>query len=199
MLTKEPANFALIAKCLTLLRRARLEEGTKFLKTAERSSARVPLEPGYKYCQGMLARYQNNPRAALRHLNLARRDGEWGEAALTSMIEIYLNPENETNWDDLNIDNQVDPSDAVRACDRLLRDPHSPRREVLSCYTLMAYKGRPQIEGVGRARPAALGRKGLRLQVCLSQAYLMLKQAPKARNHLKRVGKIPFSASSSTI
>ena len=28
--------------------------------------------------------------------------------------------------------------------------------------------------------------------VCLSQGYLMLKQAPKARNHLKRVAKMPF-------
>ena len=30
--------------------------------------------------------------------------------------------------------------------------------------------------------------------VCLSQAYLMLKQAPKARNHLKRVAKMAFMA-----
>mmetsp|Transcript_27663 Transcript_27663/g.58304 ORF Transcript_27663/g.58304 Transcript_27663/m.58304 type:complete len:158 (-) Transcript_27663:367-840(-) len=30
--------------------------------------------------------------------------------------------------------------------------------------------------------------------VCLSQAYLMLKQAPKARNYLKRVAKLTFLA-----
>merc|ERR1711865_1071310 len=30
--------------------------------------------------------------------------------------------------------------------------------------------------------------------VCLSQAYLMLKRSPKARNHLKRVAKMQFLA-----
>ena len=198
ILAKEPASFAAIAKCIALLRRAgRLKEATKFLKEAERSSARAPLEPGFKYCQGMLARYQNNPRTALRHLNLARRDGEWGEAALTAMIEIYLNPENETNWDELNIDAQIEPSEAVRAADRLLRElPNSPRREVLSCYTLMAYKGRAQIDKAAAVLLELLSveKDYVPALVCLSQAYLMLKQAPKARNHLKRVAKIPFSA-----
>ena len=41
----------------------------------------------------------------------------------------------------------AEPSEAVRAADRLLRElPPSPRREVLACYTLMAYKGRSQID-----------------------------------------------------
>ena len=84
------------------------------VQAAERSSARAGLEPGFRYCQGALARAQNNPRLALRHLNMARRDGEFGEEALTHMIEIYLNPENETNWDDLDIDQRAEPSEAVR-------------------------------------------------------------------------------------
>ena len=64
--------------------------------------------------------------------------------------------ENETNWDELNIDTHAEPSDAVRAADRLLRElPPSPRREVLSCYTLMAYKGRTQIDKVGPTPPHA--------------------------------------------
>jgi len=198
MLSKDAANFAAIAKLLQLLRRAgRLDEGPKVLKEAERSSPRAPLEPGFRYCQGLLARYQNNPRGALRHLNMARRDGEWGEAALTAMIEIYLNPENETNWDELNIDSHVEPSEAVRAADRLLRElPTSPRREVLSCYTLMAYKGRSQIDKAAAVLIELLATEKdyVPALVCLSQAYLMLKQAPKARNHLKRVAKIPFAA-----
>ena len=198
MLSKSPSNYAAIAKLLQLLRRSgRLAEAPKVLKDAERSSARAPIDPGFRYCQGLLARFQNNPRAALRHLNMARRDGEYGESALSAMIEIYLNPENETNWDELNIDAHTEPSDAVRAADRLLREiGNSPRREVLACYTLMAYKGRSQIE-----KAAAMLLELLTVEkdfvpalVCLSQAYLMLKQAPKARNHLKRVAKIPFAA-----
>jgi len=113
------------------------------------------------------------------------------------MIEIYLNPENETNWDDLNVDMTVEPSDAVRAADKLLRElPPSPRREVLSCYVLMAYKMRNQIDQAVAVLLELLGSEKdyLPALVCLSQAYLMLKQAPKARNHLKRVAKIHFSA-----
>ena len=198
MLVKEPAQYGAIVKLITLLRRAgRLPEATKFLKDAERSSPRAPLEPGFRYCQGVLARLQNQPRAALRHLNAARRDGEWGEAALTHMIQIYINPENETNWDELNVDAPVDPSEAVRAADKLLRElPPSPRREVLACYVLMAYKGRDQIDrAVAMLLELLGGEQGyLPGLVCLSQAYLMLKQAPKARNYLKRVAKMQFSA-----
>ena len=198
MLVKQPAQFGAIAKMVSLLRRAgRLPEATKVLKNAERSSPRAALEPGFRYCQGLLARYQNQPRAALRHLNMARRDGEWGEAALRAMIEIYLNPENETNWDDLNLDAPAEPSEAVRAAERLLREmPLSPRREVLSCYVLMAYKDKNQIDRAVAMLLELLGveKDYLPALVCLSQAYLMLKQGPKARNHLKRVAKLAFQA-----
>jgi tetratricopeptide repeat protein 21B len=197
MLSKAPANYTAIAKLIQLLRRAgRLEEAALVLKAAEQSSARASLEPGFRYCHAALARYQNDPRSALRHLNMARRDGEWGESALTAMIEIYLNPENETNWDELNIDLHVEPSEAVRAADQLLRElAPSPRREVLSCYTLMAYKGRSQIDKAASVliELLAVEKDYVPALVCLSQAYLMLKQAPKARNHLKRVAKIPFA------
>jgi len=198
MLLKNPAQFGAIAKMVSLLRRAgRLEEATKVLKNAERSSPRAALEPGFRYCQGLLARYQNQPRAALRHLNMARRDGEWGDSALRSMVEIYLNPENETNWDNLEVDRPSEPSEGVRAAERLLREmPSSPRREVLACYVLMAYKERNQIDRAVAMLLELLGveKDYLPALVCLSQAYLMLKQAPKARNHLKRVAKIGFQA-----
>merc|ERR1719198_1241368 len=74
--------------------------------------------------------------------------------------------------------------------------PPSPRREVLSCYTLMAYKTRAQIEKASHVLLELLGsdKDYVPALVCLSQAYLMLKQAPKARNHLKRVAKIAFAA-----
>ena len=85
----------------------------------------------------------------------------------------------------------------MRAADRLLRElPYSPRREVLSCYTLMAYKGRAQIDKAAACLLELLATEKdyVPALVCLSQAYLMLKQAPKARNHLKRIAKIPFAA-----
>merc|ERR1719181_197213 len=136
LLEKTPAHFKAMVKLLQLLRRAgRLKEASKFLKQAERSSPRAALEPGFRFCQGLLHRYMNDPRSALKALNMARRDGEWGELAVQNMVEIYLNPENETNWDDLVLDASKEASEEVRAAERLMRElPKSPRAEVLECY-----------------------------------------------------------------
>jgi len=199
-LGKQPAHFKALAKLFQLLRRAgRLPEASKYLASAAKSSPRAALEAGYKYCEGLLHKYMNDPRAALTSLNLARRDGEWGEQAVMLMIEIYLNPENETNWDELQLDERPggDQSEAVRAAEKLLRElPPSPRQAVLECYTLMAYKSKAQLEKACAKLLELLNveRDYLPALVCLSQAYLMLKQAPKARNHLKRVAKMTFIA-----
>eukprot|EP00964_Phaeocystis_antarctica_P064399 scaffold38725_cov36-Phaeocystis_antarctica.AAC.1 len=120
-----------MVKLLQLLRRAgRLKEASKFLVQAERSSPRAALEPGFRFCQGLLHRYMNDPRAALKALNMARRDPEWGELAVQNMVEIYLNPENETNWDDVALDQRADAPEAVRAAEKLLQEmPRSPRQQ----------------------------------------------------------------------
>merc|ERR1719272_2114361 len=165
-----------MVKLLQLLRRAgRLKEASKFLVQAERSS----------------------PRAALEALNMARRDPEWGELAVQNMVEIYLNPENETNWDDVALDQRADAPEAVRAAEKLLQEmPRSPRQQVLEAYTLVAYRQKAQIENAISQLLELLNieRDYLPALVCLSQAYLMLKQSPKARNHLKRVAKMQFLA-----
>ena len=45
------------AKLLQLLRRAgKLADAPKYLKQAERASPCAALEPGYRYCEGLLAR-----------------------------------------------------------------------------------------------------------------------------------------------
>lgn len=43
-----------------------------------------------------LLRYTGDPNDALRHFNKARKDNDWGQNAVYNMIEIYLNPDNET-------------------------------------------------------------------------------------------------------
>jgi len=198
LLEKSPTHFRAMAKHFELLRRAgRLKEASRFLKQAERASPCAALEPGYRFCQGLLARFLNDPRAALKFLNMARRDGEWGEPAVQNMIEIFLNPENETNWDELVLDRTTDPPESVRAAERLLRElSRSPRQQVLECYTLLSYKTKAQLEKAVSTLLELLNthREYLPAMVCLSQAYLMLKQAPKARNHLKRVAKTQFVA-----
>lgn len=41
-------------------------------------------------------RYTGDANTALKHFNMARRDSEWGDKALECMIEICLNPDNNT-------------------------------------------------------------------------------------------------------
>ena len=41
-------------------------------------------------------RYIGNPNDALKHFNMARKDSDWGQRAITNMIEICINPDNET-------------------------------------------------------------------------------------------------------
>lgn len=43
-----------------------------------------------------LFRYTGEPNDALRHFNKARKDNDWGQNAVYNMIEICLNPDNET-------------------------------------------------------------------------------------------------------
>ena len=42
-----------------------------------------------------MCRYQGNTGEALRLLNKARRDTEWGHGALVSMVDICVNPDSD--------------------------------------------------------------------------------------------------------
>lgn len=44
----------------------------------------------------MNLRYIGNPNGAIKLFNKARRDIEWGQRATFNMIEICLNPDNDT-------------------------------------------------------------------------------------------------------
>lgn len=51
--------------------------------------------PGFEYFNDP-CRYTGEPNDALRHFNKARKDSDWGQNAVYNMIEICLNPDNET-------------------------------------------------------------------------------------------------------
>jgi tetratricopeptide repeat protein 21B len=50
---------------------------------------------GLYYCKGIYSRFNSEPQKALRDLNFARFDNFYGEKAIQTMIEIYLNPAND--------------------------------------------------------------------------------------------------------
>ena len=49
---------------------------------------------------GLYARFTNDVGRAISELNLARKDEQWGPAALTHMVELYLNPDQEGVWEE---------------------------------------------------------------------------------------------------
>lgn len=67
-----------------------LSEAEAYLKAA--SNLTDPNDPGYGYCCGIFEWYSGNSNAALKMLNKARKDPVFGTKALTTMIDIYINP-----------------------------------------------------------------------------------------------------------
>ena len=95
LLDKKPDNFNALAQLIELLRRAgRMADVPKFLEKAERAAARSSMA-GLSFTKGLYHRYQGEPHLALKELNVARFDSFFGEAAISNMIEIYLNPLND--------------------------------------------------------------------------------------------------------
>jgi len=94
LLDQQPRHYDALARLLQLQWRAALldGEGPPRLALAEAASPRAFADPGLNYCKGLFHRLAHDPYQALHFLNRARRDGEWGPAALGLMVTIYLEP-----------------------------------------------------------------------------------------------------------
>lgn len=90
-------HYVAMARLVDLLRRAgKLEDVPKFLEMAENVNSRAPMDAGFQYCRGLYEWYTGNAGVALRHFNRARIDSDWVARATYNMVEICLNPDNET-------------------------------------------------------------------------------------------------------
>ncbi|NXA46707.1 TT21B protein, partial [Nothocercus julius] len=212
LLERKPDNYATLSRLIDLLRRAgKLEEVPRFLLMAEKHSSRTKLEPGFHYCKGLYLWYTGEPNDALRHFNKARKDGDWGQNAVYNMIEICLNPDNETIGGevfenlDADIGNSTEKQEsvrlAVRTAENLLKElkPQTVQGHIqlriMENYCLMATKQKSNVERALNAFteivvaekdhiPALLG---------MATAYMILKQTPRARNQLKRISKMNWN------
>jgi tetratricopeptide (TPR) repeat protein len=98
-LTRHPTDYLVLEKTLSLLRRAgQLLTAKTLLETAATIDKKHRLSPGYRYCSGLYARYVNDIGKAIVEFNVARRDPGFGARALCAMIELYLNPDQESIW-----------------------------------------------------------------------------------------------------
>ncbi|KAM9306008.1 tetratricopeptide repeat protein 21B [Gastrophryne carolinensis] len=212
LLERKPDNYATLSRLIDLLRRAgKLEEIPRFLDLAEKYSSRAKLEPGFHYCKGLYLWYTGEPNDALRHFNKARKDSDWGQSAVYNMIEICLNPDNDTVGGEVfdNLDGDLGNSTekqesvqlAVRTAEKLLKElkPQTLQGHIqlriMENYCLMATKQKANVERALNAftEVAAAEKDHVPSLLAMATAYMILKQTPKARNQLKRIAKMNWN------
>uniref|UniRef100_A0A6I8N4T4 Tetratricopeptide repeat protein 21B n=1 Tax=Ornithorhynchus anatinus TaxID=9258 RepID=A0A6I8N4T4_ORNAN len=216
-------NYTILSRLIDLLRRAgKLEEVPRFLVMAEKHSSRAKLEPGFHYCKGLYLWYNSifcvviwvytgEPNDALRHFNKARKDSDWGQNAIYNMIEICLNPDNETIGGEVfeNLDGDLGNSSekqesvqlAVRTAEKLLKElkPQTIQGHVqlriMENYCLMATKQKSNVErALNTFTEIATSEKDhVPALLGMATAFMILKQTPRARNQLKRISKMNWN------
>lgn len=149
LLEKKPDNFNALAQLIELLRRAgRLPDVPKFLEKAERAAARSSMA-GLAFTKGLFHRYQGEPHQALKELNVARFDSFFGEAAISNMIEIYLNPLNEMLVTQTTGEPEYSPTaDNIRAAQDLIAELNHRGVDttIIECNALIHSKQKANLE-----------------------------------------------------
>ncbi|XP_061925819.1 tetratricopeptide repeat protein 21B [Entelurus aequoreus] len=212
LLERKPDNYPTLSRLIDLLRRAgKLEDVPRFFDRAEKHSSRAKFDPGFNYCKGLHLWYTGEPNAALRHFNQARKDNDWGQNAIYNMIEIYINPDNDTMGGEAfaNLDGDIGNSTekqeteqvAVRTAERLVKEikPQTPaghvQLRILENYCLLVTKLKANIEkALSVFTEIATNEKDhVPALLAMATAYMMLKQTPRARNQLKRIAKMTWN------
>ncbi|OBS75116.1 hypothetical protein A6R68_14362 [Neotoma lepida] len=210
VLEKAPDNFLVLNKLIDLLRRSgKLEKAPAFFELAKKVSSRVPLEPGFNYCQGIYCWHIGQPNEALRFLNKARKDSTWGQIATCYMVQICLNPDNEIVGgafeslvaDSNSASRKESHQHGVRTAEKLLREfyPHSASGQtqlrLLQSLCLLATREKANVEVALGAfiEMAQAEQDSIPALLAMAQAYMLLKQVPKARTQLKRLAKVPWT------
>ena len=133
LLALQPNNYAALERAVSLLRRAgQLEQATPLFEAAEKHDRRCMSHAGFHFCCGLYARFTNDVGKAISEFNLARKDERWGAQALTHMVELYLNPDQEGAWEEKEAGPLDDSTRAnIAAAEELLRELRPVARSAL--------------------------------------------------------------------
>merc|ERR1719483_1695069 len=140
MLEQNPENTELLYRLVETLRRlGKLNKAERFISLVKE---KVGQSAAIHYFEGILNRYYKNQlEKALESYNQARHAPRWMHAATVSMIEIYLNPSNESLFHQTNSANKIDSNgeSLVKLVNELSRmiGAHDPQVLVYRVYILM--------------------------------------------------------------
>ncbi|EZA54614.1 Tetratricopeptide repeat protein 21B [Ooceraea biroi] len=206
LLMRQPTYWTALARLIEVSRRTgAMDDLDEWLQRAQTAMGAGNVEAGFYYCAGLLDWRTGKLNSALRNFNYARRDPEWGQQAIYNMIEICLDPDDDTTlsneaFNDEDAEYQDSRTMALRTAYRLLQELNpkgSPHEELthklLSNFFLLATKQKSNIEKALQECTALASQDTLRDHVGpalgMATAHILLKQTPRARNHLKRVSK----------
>ncbi|CAE7571991.1 TTC21B [Symbiodinium sp. KB8] len=216
LLEAHPRQYEALAKLITLLKRSgRLEEAPRFLKQAVRSSAAAEHDPGYKYCQGLYCKFNNEPHSAIQYLNAIRHTGEYGVRATEAMVEIYISPDGDDLWHiTLPAPGSAGAGSAAASkpsgapshaetsavAERLLAGippkQRSLKHEVLGAYVRIARRTPEALDEAVSLLTGILDKDPNYAPALLAMATALMinGETPKARNQLKRIVKLPYNS-----
>ncbi|KAJ4456940.1 putative Tetratricopeptide repeat protein 21B [Paratrimastix pyriformis] len=113
------------------------------------------------------------------------------------MIRIYLSNDLDQEWDESGQKEVIDNTEALRACQALLRELDRPNKKpevvVLECYAQMSTGAKGDIENAQRRLVELLNadREYIPAMLAMAHSHMLMKQTPKARNMLKPISKMP--------
>ncbi|XP_066591171.1 tetratricopeptide repeat protein 21B-like [Prorops nasuta] len=206
LLVRKPTYWTALARLIEVSRRTGdMDNLDEWIERAEAEMAGGNKEAGFFYCSGLLDWRTGKLNSALRNFNTARRDPEWGQQAIYNMIEICLDPDDDSTLSaEVFVDDDSDYQDArtmaLKTALRLLQElnPKGNTHEMLTHrllgnFFLLATKQKFNIEKALQDCTALGSQEVLRDHVGpalgMAMAHILLKQTPRARNHLKRVSK----------
>ncbi|XP_046833910.1 tetratricopeptide repeat protein 21B-like isoform X2 [Vespa crabro] len=206
LLLQKPMYWTALARLIEVSRRTgNMDDLYEWLSQAQTAMESNNMEAGFYYCTGLLDWRMGRLNSALRNFNYARRDPEWGQQAIYNMIEICLDPDDDSSlsneaFNDEDTEYQDSRTMALKTAYRLLQElnPRGSQHEMLTHrllgnFFLLATKQKSNIEKALQDCTNLASQEALRDHVGpalgMATAHILLKQTPRARNHLKRVSK----------
>ncbi|VVC96316.1 unnamed protein product [Leptidea sinapis] len=193
LLSVKPSSWDALSQLVEVLwRSGRLSEADQLMENARQALGKQE-DPGFAYCEGVYASYQGKVNAALRQLNMARREPRCSRSAAKRMLLLCLTQHSQQH------DSRDDDTRqlALRTAEKLIQEVSPSERKGLQALMHLAARQKAQAERVLQECLPALaddGHDDPYLILAIANAYGIVKQPTRAKNILKRtISSIPWT------